>query len=95
MTCVNRDNRHTFFFVQGSAVQIQYKSLGFYVSGWKRRAKNGSSGRTVLSGYPNFLGDEGKTVSSTEARTKAVFAQLLSFLSPRFLLESRENIRKY
>jgi hypothetical protein len=66
-----------------------------YINLETQAQNNGSSGRTVLSGHPNFLGDEGKTVSSTEARTKAVFAQLLSFLSPRFLLESRENIRKY
>jgi hypothetical protein len=57
--------------------------------------KFGSSGRTVLSGHPNFLGVEGKTVGSPIARTKAVFAQLLGFSNTRFLLESSKNIRKH
>jgi hypothetical protein len=57
--------------------------------------KNGSSGRTLLSRHPNFLSVEGKTVSSSAAREKPFFTVLLSFSNNRFLLESRENIRKY
>jgi hypothetical protein len=72
---------------------LENAAVAFW-SQWLRK-EIGSSGRTLLSKYPDFPSVEGKTVSLWTARKNSIFTVLLRFLNIRFLLESGKNIRKY